>query len=88
MKLTVYVNMPDGSVKEFDHEAILQDGTCLVRDDDEAYHTVVGCEDSFSGWRLTTIEEAKSQGKVACWDCERKIDNLQNFDFDDFEDDF
>ena len=83
MMLTVYVDMPDGSVKEFPHESVLQDGTCLIRDGDPCFHTVVGCEDNFSGWRLTTIEEAKSLGKIECWSCERKIDDLQNFDFED-----
>ena len=83
--MTVLVTMPDGSVKEFAFESVLQDGTCLVRDGDPCFHTVVGCEGQFSCWHLTTIDEAKAQGKTQCWSCDRKIHELQDFDFgDDF----
>lgn len=80
MMLSVYVTMPDGTVKEFSANTVLNDGTCLIRDGEQFYHTVVGCNGEFSDWKLTTIDEAEKSGLLPCLICEDVIRDLQDFD--------
>ena len=70
------VTLPNGKVIEMSNFDILDDGNCLVSDND-IYHYHVGCflkwrpenRAAFTGWRLMPVKDAIKQGYSYCPYC-------------------
>lgn len=75
---TVEVIFPDGHIeRRYTWMTIDADEGCLITDGGHTYHTDVGCfcnwseeyRESFTGWRLITIREARRRGLRKCKFC-------------------
>ena len=86
------VEMADGTIEKIRNYCKLTDGEdCLVVDGGRTYHTHVGCfmnwkpeqRETFTGWKMITVEEATSRGMRKCSFCE-EADNRPEETIEDF----
>lgn len=91
----VSITHPNGKVEQVESNLVLDlDDYVLVSDGSKTYHKCTGCfkkwssvyQESFNGWQLISLEEAKSKGLKLCNFCDEAINmNLEDEDEKEFE---